>query len=78
MPAASLRELIRDARSLAPIGDQIWPGFSDAPFGILLVENDSREVLFCHEGPTSHSWRARYLVDLFTLDLGVGSQPKNL
>lgn len=46
------RELIQNARSIAELyGDQVWTGFSDAPFGILLVEED-RERLFCHQGLT--------------------------
>ena len=47
------RELIRDARAIAELnGDRIWPGYSDAPFGVLLVEK-GRERLFCHEGPAA-------------------------
>lgn len=45
------RELVREARAIAELnGDRIWTGYSDAPFGILLVE-ENRERLFCHEGP---------------------------
>ena len=45
------RELIQEARAIAySNGDRIWTGFSDAPFGILLVEEE-RERLFCHQGP---------------------------
>lgn len=44
------RELIQKARTVAELnGDHVWAGFSDAPFGILLVEED-RERLFCHQG----------------------------
>jgi len=45
------RELIREARAMGELnGDRIWPGYSDAPFGVLLVEEE-RERLFCHDGP---------------------------
>jgi hypothetical protein len=44
------RELIQKARAAAELyGNHVWAGFSDAPFGILLVEED-RERLFCHQG----------------------------
>ena len=43
------RELIRDARTAArQHGDQVWAGYNDAPFGVLLVE-ESGERLFCHQ-----------------------------
>lgn len=44
------RELILQARDLAELyADVVWPGFSDAPFGVLLVGADT-EQLFCHPG----------------------------
>ena len=46
-----VRELIRDARVLAELsGNRVWTGYSDVPFGVLLVE-EGTERLFCHEGP---------------------------
>lgn len=45
------RELILEARKLAQsYGDQVWPGYSDAPFGVLLVDGDT-ERIFCHQWP---------------------------
>ena len=45
-----VREHIRDARLVVDRhGDSIWSGFSSAPFGILLVDEDT-ERLFCHDG----------------------------
>jgi len=45
-----LIDLILDARNIAEShGDEIWDGYFDAPFGILLVE-EKRERLFCHKG----------------------------
>jgi len=44
------RELIQKARTIAELyGNHVWAGFSDGPFGVLLVEED-RERLFCHQG----------------------------
>ena len=49
--SSDLRELMREAREIAELnGNRVWPRFSDAPFGILLVEKEE-ERLFCHEGP---------------------------
>ena len=46
--ADDVRPLIKDARELARNhGDQVWPGFSEAPFGVLLVDAE-QETLFCH------------------------------
>lgn len=48
VPQRDVRELIRDARMvLEEHGDTVWPGMSAAPFGILLVEEET-ERLFCH------------------------------
>ena len=46
-----LRELILKARTIAERhGDEVWSGYTAAPFGVLLVEAET-ERLFCHEGP---------------------------
>jgi hypothetical protein len=47
------RNLILEARNLADLhGNKIWQGFTVAPFGILLVEEET-ERLYCHEGPSN-------------------------
>lgn len=45
--------LIAEARMIARTnGDAIWPGFSRAPFAILLV-GDTHSFLYCPEGPST-------------------------
>jgi hypothetical protein len=45
--------LIATARSAAAkAGEEIWPGYREAPFGVLLIDRDS-ERLYCHPGPTA-------------------------
>jgi len=39
-------------RFASEVGDTIWPGYGDAPFGVLLLEQD-REVLACRSSPPS-------------------------
>lgn len=46
-PAASIIPLVADARDMAvSTGEQLWPGYGSAPFGLLLVE-DASETLLC-------------------------------
>lgn len=52
MPPLTVREHIADARKLAPLGERVWPGFADAPFGIVLVEAEI-ETAFCHPAAVS-------------------------
>lgn len=49
--AAPLLEHYATARAIADtVGERVWPGFSEAPFQILLIEGDT-ETLVCGEGP---------------------------
>jgi hypothetical protein len=44
------RELILQARTIAEdFGEDVWSGYSIAPFGLLLVDEET-ERLFCHSG----------------------------
>lgn len=45
-PPVAIKRLIADARAIAPAGDGVWPGYSHAPFGLVLVE-DEVETAFC-------------------------------
>jgi uncharacterized protein YozE (UPF0346 family) len=50
-PAGNTLELVAQAQSIASeFGEQVWPGFADAPDSIILIEGE-REFLLCHEGP---------------------------
>lgn len=45
--------LVGTGRALAfEHGARVWPGFAEAPFGILLVDGE-QEMLFCHDGPAA-------------------------
>ena len=49
--AAPLLEHYATARAIADsVGERVWPGFSEAPFQILLIEGET-ETLVCGEGP---------------------------
>ena len=59
LPAADRVRLAEAFRLAAAVGDRVWPGWSEAPFAVLLVTPE-REFLLCHSRPSADFSRVGY------------------